>query len=299
MRWPLALLVTGLLLAVPAAAADGDRVVLYSVRSWQPGAAVKREDRKAAAEVVTRRCIHAGFDGVTAAVASDGEAIELRIPKAHAESEAAIAQLAERPGDVVFRIRAREKMEDEWRDKRLNAGEPPPEGYAWVPDEQSSLQALVETPEAPILAKMEKLVHEGSVQEGQRGAAFEALSAELVRVSAASVFANADIGTASVRRSMSTIGGQSMRHVAVQFEFKEERKAAFEKFTGANVGRTLCVVVEGKVQVAPVIAAAIPGAGLLRAAGTGYTDDQARDLAAVLEAGALPVKLVRAKGDTK
>jgi preprotein translocase subunit SecD len=280
---------------LPCAADDDALVLVYKAEAWdgrEPAAA----DVRAAAAVVAKRCAHAGFDGVVAKALADSGPIEVRLPKAHAAEEAAIRALVERRGDVAFRIRAREKMEDEWRDKRLNAGEPPPKGYAWVPDEQSSLMALVETPEAPIVSKLDELMRPSNPRLD--ASAVEA-ARELARVREESVFENADIARASVRRSMSTIGGQSMRHVAVQFEFKEDRKAAFEKFTGANVGRVLCVVVEGKVQTAPVINAAIPGAGLLRAAGSGWTDEQARDLAAVLEAGALPVKLVRAKGDTK
>ena len=47
-------------------------------------------------------------------------------------------------------------------------------------------------------------------------------------------------------------------HVAVRFELKEDRRAAFEKLTGENVGRGLCVLLDGKVHVCPAIKSALP-----------------------------------------
>ncbi len=60
----------------------------------------------------------------------------------------------------------------------------------------------------------------------------------------------------------------------------------FERITSENVGRRLAIVLDGKVQSAPVIRERIGGG---RAVITGsFTLDEARDLAIVLRAGALP-----------
>jgi preprotein translocase subunit SecD len=60
----------------------------------------------------------------------------------------------------------------------------------------------------------------------------------------------------------------------------------FERLTGDNTGRRLAIVLDGRVQSAPVIRERIGGG---RAVITGsFTLDEARDLAIVLRAGALP-----------
>lgn len=67
----------------------------------------------------------------------------------------------------------------------------------------------------------------------------------------------------------------------------------FERITGENVGRRLAIVLDGKVQSAPVIQDRIGGG---RAVITGnFTLDEARDLAIVLRAGALPAPVVIAE----
>lgn len=278
----------------PCAAEDADRVLAYTVEGWTGSQPATPENVKVTAAVVAKRCIHAGIEGITADAAKDGKSIEVRLPKALAGDEAAVRHLVERRGDVVFRVRASEKMEDEHRDKRLNEGEPAPEGYTWLPDEHSVLQALVEAPEAPLVAKLEALLQQkGSGPD--LAAAYDVEYARLEKIRAESVFTNSDIASSSVRRALSTYGAQSLMHVNVRFEFVSARKAAFEKFTGANVGRQLCVVVEGKVHVSPTINAAIPGMGELRAPGSGYTEPEAQEMAALLECGPLPVKLVPTK----
>jgi len=73
-------------------------------------------------------------------------------------------------------------------------------------------------------------------------------------------------------------------YVAMTFDARGAR--IFERVTGENVGRRLAIVLDGKVQSAPVIRERIGGG---RAVITGsFTLDEARDLAIVLRAGALP-----------
>lgn len=70
----------------------------------------------------------------------------------------------------------------------------------------------------------------------------------------------------------------------------------FEQITRNNVGRQLAIVLDGKVQSAPVIRERIGGG---RAVITGnFTLDQARDLAIVLRAGALPAPVTIAEERT-
>jgi SecD/SecF fusion protein len=65
--------------------------------------------------------------------------------------------------------------------------------------------------------------------------------------------------------------------------------AIFSRVTGANVGRQLAIVLDGKVRSAPVIRTKIPRGD---ASITGsFTDKEAADLSIVLKAGALPAPL--------
>ncbi|MFQ6097704.1 MAG: protein translocase subunit SecD [Armatimonadota bacterium] len=75
---------------------------------------------------------------------------------------------------------------------------------------------------------------------------------------------------------------------AVTFELKdkENRKEQFHNFTRANVGRQLAILLDGHIEMAPVIETALPGGGRI----TGHFDlDKARELKLLLNAGALPV----------
>ncbi len=70
----------------------------------------------------------------------------------------------------------------------------------------------------------------------------------------------------------------------------------FERITRDNVGRQLAIVLDGRVQSAPVIQERIGGG---RAVITGnFSLDEARDLAIVLRAGALPAPVVIAEERT-
>lgn len=73
-------------------------------------------------------------------------------------------------------------------------------------------------------------------------------------------------------------------YVSLSFDSRGAR--IFEQITGQNIGKRLAIVLDEKVNSAPVIQDKIPGG---RAQITGrYTMDEARDLAIVLRAGALP-----------
>jgi len=67
----------------------------------------------------------------------------------------------------------------------------------------------------------------------------------------------------------------------------------FERITSENVGRRLAIILDGNVQSAPVIRERI-GGGRAQITG-GFTLDEARDLAIVLRAGALPAPVTIAE----
>lgn len=89
------------------------------------------------------------------------------------------------------------------------------------------------------------------------------------------------------------IGGEFGNEPYVALEFNREGARIFEKITAENVGKRLAIVLDNVVYSAPVIKERIAGG---RASITGaFTIDEAKDLAIVLRAGALPapVKVVQ------
>jgi preprotein translocase subunit SecD len=81
----------------------------------------------------------------------------------------------------------------------------------------------------------------------------------------------------------------------VGMEFKPQGSKIFEEITGANIGKRLAIVLDGNVYSAPVVQDRIAGGSAQITLGAGdynATMMEARDLALVLRAGALPVELV-------
>jgi preprotein translocase subunit SecD len=268
------------------AAEDGARVLTLRAVAFDADAPAPVEAAKAAAEVVAARCRHAGFDGVTAD-ATDGT-VRVTVPTTHAADEPAIRRLAERRAAIEFRIRAKTSDEDEWRDRRLQSAAVPPAGLVWCEPLEGVSKILVEAPEEAAAARLEA----ANKKDPADPAAVKKAHEELERVRRESVFTNADVGASSVQRTMRSWGAQRFLHKSVRFEMKEGRRDAFEQFTGWRVGRDLCVVVDGKVRFCAPIPAAMPGSGELHGPGTGYTEEEARELAAWLVSGPLPCRLV-------
>ncbi len=81
----------------------------------------------------------------------------------------------------------------------------------------------------------------------------------------------------------------------VGLEFKPNGARLFEELTGANIGKRLAIVLDGNVYSAPVVQGRIAGGSAQITLGAGdYNASmmEARDLALVLRAGALPVELI-------
>ncbi|PIV64246.1 MAG: protein translocase subunit SecD [bacterium (Candidatus Ratteibacteria) CG01_land_8_20_14_3_00_40_19] len=85
------------------------------------------------------------------------------------------------------------------------------------------------------------------------------------------------------------IGIDSNGFPEVRLEFNREGAKKFARVTGTNIEKRLAIVLDGRVQSAPVIKDCISG-GKAQITGR-FTMDEAKDLAIVLRAGALPAKL--------
>ncbi len=92
------------------------------------------------------------------------------------------------------------------------------------------------------------------------------------------------IKDASVRFNQS-----SFNEPLVSLEFNAEGAKKFAEITGANVGKRLAIVLDGKVQSAPVIREAIPsGQAVIQGQ---FDAAEAQDLSVILKVGALPAPM--------
>ncbi len=88
---------------------------------------------------------------------------------------------------------------------------------------------------------------------------------------------------------LAKVGYDQLGKPKVDIQLTDEGGELFEKITGDNVGRQLAIVLDGKVESAPVIKTKISGG---RAEITGIRSlQEAKDLALVLRTGALPVEM--------
>jgi len=88
---------------------------------------------------------------------------------------------------------------------------------------------------------------------------------------------------------------QEQNRPYVSLDFKATGAKIFEEITGKNIGKRLAIVLDGNVYSAPVVQGRIAGGSAQITLGAGDYNtimSEARDLALVLRAGALPVELI-------
>ena len=76
---------------------------------------------------------------------------------------------------------------------------------------------------------------------------------------------------------------------AISFSFNREGARKFGNFTGANVGRSLAVIMDDRIESVATIQERISAEGRITGS---FTNQQASDLALILRSGALPASLV-------
>jgi preprotein translocase subunit SecD len=99
-------------------------------------------------------------------------------------------------------------------------------------------------------------------------------------------------------RRVAAVTGQDLRTARVQldqnnlpavgFTLNSQGAAAFARVTGENIGRSLAIVLDKRVQSAPTIEGRIASDGQISG---GFTQQEAQDLALILRSGALPATL--------
>jgi preprotein translocase subunit SecD len=77
----------------------------------------------------------------------------------------------------------------------------------------------------------------------------------------------------------------------VTFALTVDATQRFSEFTERHVGRGLAIVLDGVIQSVPLIEGRIEGDGVIQGGSKGFTQEETRDLALVLRAGALPARV--------
>ena len=96
-----------------------------------------------------------------------------------------------------------------------------------------------------------------------------------------------------IRRARVT--GDDFRLPAVGFSLTPDGARRFAELTSQNIGKPLAIVLDDKVQSAPIIEGPITGGeGIIRG---GFSIEEATDLALLLQAGALPVSMTFLGGE--
>ncbi len=129
----------------------------------------------------------------------------------------------------------------------------------------------------------ETLDSEGKVDPSKIPAGYEVLPGK--RETLFLVKEEPEITGAALTNAKVKIGGQyNMPYVAIDFNKGGARK--FARITEVNIERNLAIVLDGRVQSAPVIKSKIPdGHAIIEG---NFTMEEARNLAIILRAGALP-----------
>jgi SecD/SecF fusion protein len=103
----------------------------------------------------------------------------------------------------------------------------------------------------------------------------------------------AEVSGRDIRRASATQDANGLP--AVGFSLTQKGGRRFAELTRANTGRQLAIVLDGRVQSAPVIENAITeGQGVIQGS---FTSREANDLALVLRSGALPVSMTYLDGE--
>ncbi len=107
------------------------------------------------------------------------------------------------------------------------------------------------------------------------------------------LFTATEVSGRDIRRAAPTLDGNGLP--AVGFSLSPEGGRRFAEVTRANTGRQLAIVLDGRIQSAPLIENAITeGQGVIQGS---FTSREANDLALVLRSGALPVSMTYLGGE--
>jgi preprotein translocase subunit SecD len=251
------------------------------------GTAASSAEVARAVQVLARRLEAFGLPASGVRASATAGQVDVALPELAKARLDEVRAVAERPGTLEFRICAPPEVVQEFRreHERTRSAGPPAESrseLSWVLAAGSDTyeDQLVETPERPIQVEIERLS-----AKDPNAAGLAELKQRLDAVIREQVFRAEDVASARAVKQM-------FEHV-LQFAMRDDRRSAFEDFTGRNVNRQIAIILDGTVKCAPTIKSKLPGEGTIQGGGvTGFTQRESEVLAAVLGAGAMPGRLV-------
>jgi SecD/SecF fusion protein len=280
-------------------------------------------------DVLDKRLNSIGVSEISILPTQQNEVV-IELPGRRADQVKDIKALVERNGNLEFRIQAEATEERKWRQIYEEGGVKPPPEYQWIEwkKEEGRPAMLVKTPEQPAKKELERLEKKlaaasPEAQELQkkyddavaadrpdveRRKLREELDAARRKVFDASPeHKAAEAKYEEMKRAEVFSGDQLVRteithqtmQIVVAFEFKDSVKPWFGQFTEKHVGENMAIILDGKVNSAPVIKSKLPGEGIIEGGGaTGFKEPEARDLAIVLESGSTGVSLQLAREES-
>ena len=215
-------------------------------------------DKSKVAEILRKRLALLEVKGEVE-VQEDGRRA-VRMPEEIPGQELArIDRMLTRPGTLEFRIVAPDEALRKARQEReLDPAAPPPSGTEWLPGRDGKEWWLLEIPRE-----------------------------------ARDIFGKRDLALAV---TVLMREGTPSEYTAIRFEITEDRKKEFRDFTRRHIGRKLAMVIDGAVESAPVIMEMLPGCGMISGGRPGgFTREEAEELAFLLSAPSLPVRIMKVK----
>ncbi len=157
-------------------------------------------------------------------------------------------------------------------------------------------ERLVEIPEAHIEAEIERLktrklepeVASDSVKMAELGRQILELEKDLASAIKKDYFTGADLDPSGLMIRQ----GQFGTSWVVAFALRPTRKEDFTQFTTKNIKRQMGIIIDGRIESAPVIQTTLPGGGQISGGGIrGFSRDEAQDLVTVLRSGSLDAEI--------
>ncbi len=270
----------------------GGAALSYRIEEDPSRESTEKVDINTVIKVIEKRINALGLAEISLTATDDNE-ILIEIPGRSKEQLDRIKSIIEESGELEFRIVETEEKTAIERDQRRDMGtfyEVSDPRYRWVPSADPGRDDfLVLIEEAPLQAEVDALKARAAEDEDVADELHTKEQA-LQDIMTLETFTGKDLAAARVQR-------QNVQ-IVVFFQMKLERRGDFGDFTTRHIKRQMAIVLNGKVESAPVINSTLPGEGIIEGGrGSGFDPTEATALTITLESGATGVNLVLERED--
>lgn len=263
----------------------GGASLAYSLHT-EDGGAPPPDAVERVMNVLNARLNGTGLSEITIEATQQNE-ILVKVPGTGKAQLDQIMDILERNGELEFRMRAPESEEQQERAMQEAAPElyKTPSNRKWYPVAEGG-EMLVVVAEQKLEKELDALLQRQAAGENVPDEEIKAKQRELQDVLDQEVFTGDQLEETRVQ--------PQQMEIVVFFKFKSNRRPAFTDFTKKNVKKQMAIILDGRVDSAPVIQGTLPGEGVINGGGPkGFTQAEAKELSIVLESGSTGVKLRR------